>query len=105
MNLKELGENLGLEEDEYRELIELFISTGSAEFQRLQTALSASDFDQMVRSSHTIKGAAANLGLLDVQNVAGNIEKTASANSLDGLTEAMQTLGKHFKSIETFVNG
>ena len=105
MNFKQLGENLGLEEDEYRELIELFIDTGSSEFDRLKAALTASDFEQIARSAHTIKGAAGNLGLTDVQGVASTIEKGASAQDSQALAEAMDTLGEKFKAIEGFVHG
>jgi hypothetical protein len=41
MNFKELADNLGLEVDEYRELIELFIDTGSADFLKIQEALAS----------------------------------------------------------------
>ena len=105
MNFKELGENLGLDEDEYRELIELFIDTGSAEFDSLQAAFAESDFEQMSRSAHTIKGAAGNLGLMDVQSVAKIIEDNAVNKTLDGVAEAMQTLGEKFKVIDGFIHG
>ena len=105
MNFKELGENLGLDEDEYRELIELFIDTGSAEFNSLQAAFAESDFEQMSRSAHTIKGAAGNLGLMDVQSVAKIIEENAVTKTLDGVAEAMQTLGEKFKVIDGFIHG
>ena len=105
MNFKELGANLGLEEDEYRELIELFVTTGSADFQNIQSGLSKSDADQVMRSAHTIKGAAGNLGLLDVSDVAKIIEESAGNNQLDGLESAVANLKQHFEAIDTFVNG
>jgi len=39
MNFRELTENLGMEEDEYMELIELFIEAGMADLQKLQVAV------------------------------------------------------------------
>ena len=105
MNFKEMGETLGLEEEEYLELIELFIDTGSAEYERLKSALSASDFDLMTHCAHTIKGAAGNLGLSDIQYVASRIEKHAAAQNPDGLGEAMHTLGEKFRHIKAFVRG
>ncbi len=38
MNFRELSENLSMEEDEYMELIELFIETGISDLKKLQTA-------------------------------------------------------------------
>jgi HPt (histidine-containing phosphotransfer) domain-containing protein len=105
MNIKEISETLGLEEEEYLELIELFIDTGVAEFDRLKSAFSGLDFEQMVSIAHMLKGAASNLGLTDVQSAASNIEQRASAQTQDGLGEAMQTLGQQFKNIEQIVRG
>ena len=100
MNFKELGENLGLEEDEYRELIELFVESGSADYHKLQDAVSANDTDQMMRSAHTIKGAAGNLGLMEVHEIAKKVEAAAGEGRAADLTEAVQTLGSQFDAIE-----
>jgi histidine phosphotransfer protein HptB len=103
MNFKELGANLGLEEDEYRELIDLLIQSGSADLQKLAEGLAARDADQVMRSAHTIKGASGNLGLTEVSAVAKTIEERAMRNQLDDLTQALQTLKNHFQVIRTFV--
>jgi HPt (histidine-containing phosphotransfer) domain-containing protein len=105
MNLKELAENLGLEEDEYRELVELFIDTGTADFQKIESGLASSDAEQVMRSAHTIKGAAGNLGLMEVSDVAKTIEENATNNQLEGLDQAVSTLRNHFESIAAFVSG
>lgn len=105
MNFKELGANLGLEEDEYRELIELFVTTGSADFENIQSGFANSDADQIMRSAHTIKGAAGNLGLMDVSDVAKTIEDSAMEHQLDNLESAITQLKSQFASIDAFVNG
>ena len=105
MNFKELGENLGLEEDEYRELVELFVNTGTADYEKIQSGLASSDADQVMRSAHTIKGAAGNLGLIDVSDVAKIIEENAIDNHLDGLDQVVRQLKTHFEAIDAFVNG
>ena len=105
MNFQELADNLGLEVDEYRELIELFIDTGSADFKKIQDGLTGNDSDMVMRSAHTIKGAAGNLGLMDVSETARIIEEKATENQLDSLGEAMQTLKAQFEAIENFVAG
>ena len=105
MNFQELADNLGLEVDEYRELIELFIDTGAADFQKIQEALAGCNSDQIMRSAHTIKGAAGNLGLMDVSATAKAIEDSASQNQLDHLTQAVQVLKVQFETIEAFVHG
>lgn len=103
MNFKELGENLGLDEDEYRELVELFVDSGSAEFKRLKEAVSANDADQIMRSAHTIKGAAGNLGLMDIHEEAKKIEACAGDGQSEGLARAIQVMGGQIQAIEAFV--
>jgi HPt (histidine-containing phosphotransfer) domain-containing protein len=105
MNFQELAENLGLEVDEYRELIELFIDTGSADFMKIQEALAGGNADQIMRSAHTIKGAAGNLGLMDVSATAKTIEDNASDNRLDDLGQTVQILKSQIEAIEAFVHG
>jgi HPt (histidine-containing phosphotransfer) domain-containing protein len=105
MNFQELAENLGLELDEYRELIELFIDTGSADFQTIQEALAGGNSEQVMRSAHTIKGAAGNLGLMDVSDTAKTIEDRASKNQLDSIDTAVQILKTQIEAIESFVHG
>jgi len=103
MNFKELGENLGLEEDEYRELVDLFIMTGSADFQKIKDGLAANDVDLVVRSAHTIKGASGNLGLMAVSETAKFIEDQAVENRLERLDEAVQTMKRQLEEIQAFV--
>ncbi len=105
MNFQELAENLGLEIDEYRELIELFIDTGAADFRKIQEGMAGGDSEQVSRSAHTIKGAAGNLGLMDVSDTAKIIEDRATNNQLNGLDDTVATLGDQFKAIESFVSG
>jgi histidine phosphotransfer protein HptB len=105
MNFQELAENLGLEVDEYRELIELFIDTGTADFQSIQEALEGGNSEQVMRSAHTIKGAAGNLGLMDVSETAKKIEDCASKNQLDSIQTTVQILKTQFDAIEAFVHG
>ncbi len=105
MNFQELADNLGLEVDEYRELIELFINTGAADFQKIREGMASSDADQVMRSAHTIKGAAGNLGLMDVSETAKTIEENANNHQLDGLGDTIDTLKTQFDAIEAFVFG
>lgn len=103
MNFEELADNLGLEVDEYRELIDLFIDTGAADFKQIQEGLDNKDADQVMRSAHTIKGAAGNLGLLEVSDAAAAIEENANDNNLDGLEPIVNILKTQFEAIKAFV--
>jgi histidine phosphotransfer protein HptB len=104
MNFQELADNLGLEVDEYRELVELFVDTGSTDFHKIKEALEQRDADLVMRSAHTIKGAAGNLGLMEVSETAKIIEDTARDNKLDELVPAVRVLETQIEAIETFIH-
>ncbi len=104
MNFKELAERIGLEEDEYLELVELFLETGMADFERLKTAVEAGDAQQVARSAHTLNGAAGNLGIMDVHQVAKRIELAAGENKLAAVSAEVDTLKGLFEEIATVVH-
>jgi HPt (histidine-containing phosphotransfer) domain-containing protein len=99
MNFKALGEKIGLEEDEYRELVELLVETGLADYDRLKTAFDAGDAQQVARSAHTISGAAGNMGIMNVHEVAKKVELAASDNQLDSVVADVETLKRLFGEI------
>jgi histidine phosphotransfer protein HptB len=103
MNLKELGEKIGLEEDEYRELVDLFLETGMADYDRLKGAFDAGDAQQVARSAHTINGAAGNMGIMNVHEVAKRIERAAGENQLDSVSGEVGSLKGLFDEIARFV--
>ena len=88
MDLTVLAENLGLERDEFLQIVELFIEKSTSDLSELETAIDKGDIQQVVQSSHSIKGASGNLGFTDIYEVAGGVERKARENSLDGAGEA-----------------
>jgi len=99
MNIKELAENLGLEEDEYLELLELFIDVGMADIEKLRSAIEEGDAEEAAQAAHSLKGASGNLGLMEIYDVALKSEEEARNNSLDGLDESVQTLKGQLDSL------
>jgi HPt (histidine-containing phosphotransfer) domain-containing protein len=92
MNFKQLAENLGLEEDEYMELIELFIETGISDLEKLNSAIDEGNGEEAANAAHSIKGAAGNLGLVDLSETAKEIEEKARNNRLEEIAESAQAL-------------
>lgn len=99
MNLKALGEAIGLEEDEYRELAELFLETGRADYNELNAAMQAGDAETVSRKAHTLCGAAGNLGLMNIYEVAKRIELAALDSRLDGISGDVRSLSVFFDEI------
>jgi HPt (histidine-containing phosphotransfer) domain-containing protein len=82
MDINECAKNLGLEKEEFAELLILFIETAHADLDKLQTALSEMDGNQAVAAAHSIKGAAANLGLTALYEAAKEVECLAREEEL-----------------------
>lgn len=95
MDIKELAENIGLDEDEYLELLELFLETTESNLNKLKSGVDASDAQQVVEASHTIKGSAANLGLEEIAEVAKGVEHNARQSSLEGAAEAVTNIKEY----------
>lgn len=83
MDFSKLAFNLGLEDDEFMELAELFIETGSNDLEKLKLSIAKGDVTAVIESSHSIKGASGNLGFTDIYEISKKIEHNARSNSLD----------------------
>ena len=99
MDFKTPAERLGLDEDEYIELVELFLETGGNDLKGLEEALSKNDATTAVERSHSIKGAAGNLGITDIYEKAKDIETQARENNLDGIENTVEEIKKYFENI------
>ena len=105
MNFKELAKNLGLEEEEHLELIELFIETGMSDLDKLQSAIEEGNPEKAANAAHSIKGAASNLGLMEVYEVAKKIEKQTRNDRLEGIAESAQALKEKLNEIAGLARG
>lgn len=94
MGLKEYADNLGLEEEDFRELTQLFIETTKADLDKLTNALREKDFIQLRDAAHSIKGAAGNLGFMDIFQAASVCEKAAIENDDSPFSEKIEEMMK-----------
>jgi HPt (histidine-containing phosphotransfer) domain-containing protein len=92
MNCKALADNLGLEEEEYLELLELFVETTASNLDRLQRGIAEGNSGEVSEAAHTIKGSSANLGLMEIAESAKGIEERARQKDLGGAAEAVETI-------------
>ena len=92
MKLKELAENLEMGVDEFLEMIELFLETSASDLNQWQSGIDEKDGKKVMIAAHSIKGAAVNLGLLEIYEVAKNTEMEARENNLNGATVAARAI-------------
>ncbi len=83
MNFNKMSKKLGLEEHEYLELVELFIETSKSDLKNLQVAINSKNMEMIAGITHSLKGAAMNLGLEELLELAKLIEKTAHDGELE----------------------
>ena len=90
--MKELAQNVGLEEEEFIELAEIFLETCVSDLDRLEHALAIEDAHGVSVAAHSIKGAAVNLGIDEVFELAKGIELRAGRNCFDESGKAVSAL-------------
>ena len=99
MDLNELTERLGLDVEDIRELLELYVETTTSDLAQLKGAIETKDAELAHAKAHSIKGASGNLGLDEMYELAKEIDDPARANSLDGLKNIVQVLQETFNSL------
>ncbi len=106
MELEKLAERLGLDVEDIRELLELYVETTTSDLAELKEAIEAKDARLVHEKAHSIKGSSGNLGLDEMYELAKEIDDRARGNSLDGLNEMIQALEEKFNSlVEDFEKG
>ncbi|MCK5192955.1 MAG: Hpt domain-containing protein [Desulfobulbaceae bacterium] len=95
-------EQAGQDEELLAELVQLFNDTSADDVAKIQAALSAGDAQGMADAAHSIKGAAASMGIEDIRKAAHEIEKSGRNEDVDsagaGLPDLEDLLGQ-FKSL------
>jgi len=105
MDFKELAENVGVEEEEYLELIELFIETGMSDLDTLYSAIEEGNGEEAANAAHSLKGAASNLGLMELYEAAKKIEEGILNNRLEETAEDAQALKEKLDIIAEYTRG
>ena len=99
MKIKELAENVGLNVEEFREILEIYIETTKSHLEELQAALQESDTQKAHERAHSIKGASGNLGLHELYDLAREIDDSICENSIDGLEDRVQVLCEKYDTL------
>lgn len=90
MDYKDLASQLGVDEEDFVELVELFVETSLGDIEKIKAGLAQNSPPDAAAAAHSIKGAAGNLGFNDIFTLAKDMEMQAKEGSLD--------------NFETFIN-
>ena len=75
LDLDRMAARTGLEREDVVELLEVFLTSAPLAATNLEQAMGNGDFAVAARAAHTVKGSAATVGLTDVAEVAGELER------------------------------
>ena len=101
-NLRQMAASVGLEEEEYLTLLMLFIETSICHLKQLKSDILNRDAKRVYETIHTIRGAAENLGIPEMSEIAKVIELKARKNILDGAEEARESLVEKLANLTEF---
>ena len=99
MEFKKLAERLGLDEEDIKELLELYMEVTASDLAELKEAIDAKDAQLAHAKAHSIKGGSGNLGLDKMYEMAKEIDDLARTNCLDGLESLVEILQETFNSL------
>lgn len=102
MNLKELGESLGLDEEEYLEMIDLFFESGGADLKKIEAAVAEGDAARGYAASHSLKGSAGSLGLTMIYEKTIVVDDRLRRGDLRGVSEMVVSLRKEYDLLVAF---
>ena len=98
-SIKTITEELGLDQEQYLEILTVFIEGKKKDMEDLEEALAREDTELIARLAHKIKGSALNLRLDSVGKPAANIERAAKEGDLSGIAGDWDALTRGFEAI------
>ncbi len=96
MDFKEIGESLGLEEEEYIEMLEIFLESGETDMNKLEEAVAVNDTQKAHEASHSFKGSAGSLGLDRLFEISKDIDDKCRKGEVDGVSNMFKELKQEF---------
>ncbi len=89
IDLQEIADELDFDLEDIEMLMEVFLEGAKESLESLKMAIDNNDLEQIFQSAHALKGSAANLTLMDISNLAKQIESEARAgNDMDYVNQA-----------------
>ena len=92
MNFKIQAEKMGLREEEYLEIVNLFIKTTAHNLNQLRSAIQTGDISNMLQETHSLKGAALNLGFWEICEIVERIGLKVRENSWHGISDDIELI-------------
>lgn len=90
-------------EDEFKDLVQLYITDSEKRFSDLDQALDNHDVEQIKQLAHSFKGASANLAATDLAELCFNLERMGTENKLAGSQELLQLIHLEYDRVKAYL--
>ena len=94
-------EQTGGDEELLEELLVLFRDSSMSDFAQLQQAVAATDAAGVMRAAHSLKGAAASLGIEGIRQLALEMEADARNNSVTVARAHLTAMGDLLEQLKS----
>ncbi len=84
MDFEGPASRLGIDKEDFLELVALFITTTQSDMDRIRRGMNDNDPSEAAAAAHSIKGAAGNLGFEDMAALARKMEFQGKEGRFDG---------------------
>jgi two-component system sensor histidine kinase/response regulator len=100
IDVEALSANIGIDVETYLMILVQFHERSVEDMDLIEAAVQEGKSDGAAREAHSIKGAAANLGIQDVSELARDIEQKARNNAPEEISPLLARLRDELKTIK-----
>lgn len=101
MDIQKLADVQGLDLEDFLEIADLLVTTTRDDIRKIRDALAAGDAGAAGSAAHSIKGAAGNMGFMNLSDAAKAIEMQARSNDMGSIAAELEGLAAMLENIAT----
>ena len=101
MDFKYFAAKIGIDEEDFIELVELFVTTTVSDLAKIKQGVLVNHTQDAAAAAHSIKGAAGNMGFENMSALAQKMEFQAKAGSLENFDAYILDLETQLKELTT----
>ena len=105
MDFNDLASRLGIDEEDMKELVELFVTTTLSDIEKIRKGISDNNPADAAAAAHSIKGAAGNLGFDEIFSMARDMEMQAKKGSLENFDGYISDLENKVNALNPSIGG
>ncbi len=103
MNIDELAESIGIDNELYLELVGDFLERGMVDLEEIDAAIEAGNADDAATAAHSVKGAAGSLNIMECVEIARKVENLALEGRMNELGEPVRMLKSKIQALSALV--